>query len=105
MKTIHTLLLIVTCMFGVQAMGQTPPVLSPAPVATVDNPFDITFTDDAGWRAAITSISIGATTLTVGTDYTVSAGQITFIPTASNPFGAPGTYTITVSATGYSDAT
>src|SRR4051812_7182079 len=104
MKTIYTLLLFVACFFCVKASAQTAPVLSPDPNATVDNSFDITFTDDATWRAAITSISAGSTTLVSGSDYTISAGQITLIPTSSNPLSNPGTYTITVSAAGYSDA-
>ena len=84
----------------------TPPTLTAASGATVDAPFNVTFTDDATWRAAITSIKVGATTLTAGSS--VSAGQITFTPSASVPAAllqTAGSPTITVVATGYTDAT
>ncbi len=86
--------------------GSTPPTLTAALGATVDAPFDVTFTDDATWRGAITGITIGGTALTAG--YTVSAGKITFTPSASNPAGllqTSGTKSIVVTATGYSNAT
>jgi len=80
----------------------TPPALTAASGATVDNPFVITFTDNPTWRAAITSVTVGGTTLTAG--YTVSAGQITFTPSASTPAAllqTAGTKTIAVNATNY----
>lgn len=86
--------------------GLVPPTLTAALGATVDAPFDVTFTDDATWRGAITGITIGGTALTAG--YTVSAGKITFTPSASNPAGllqTSGTKSIVVTATGYSNAT
>lgn len=88
------------------ATGLTPPTLTAAVGATVDAAFNVTFTDDATWRAAITSIKVGATTLTAG--YSVSAGQITFTPSTSTPSNLLQTAaspTITVVATGYTDAT
>lgn len=90
----------------VVSAGATPPTLTAAVGATVDAPFNVTFTDDAAWRAAITSITVGGTTLTAGS--AVSAGQITFTPSASNPANllqSPGTKTIAVIATGYNNAT
>src|ERR1035437_40625 len=59
------------------------PALTAATGATVDNPFIVTFTDDATWRAAVTAIKIGGTTLTAGS--AITAGQITFTPSASIP--------------------
>ena len=59
------------------------PVLTPAVGATVDADFNITFTDDATWRAAITTITVDGTTLVAG--FSVGAGSITFTPSASNP--------------------
>ncbi len=84
----------------------TPPTLTAAGSATVDAAFDVTFTDDATWRAAITSITVGGTTLTAG--YSVAAGQITFTPSASAPASllqSSGSKSIEVIATGYSNAT
>ena len=84
----------------------SPPSLTPGAGATVDAAFNLTFADDSAWRAAITSIAVGPTTLTAG--YSVSAGQITFTPSASAPAAllqTNGTRTITVKATGYTDAT
>lgn len=90
----------------ISAATTSSPTLSGAVGATVDSAFNVTFTDDATWRAAITSIAIGPTTLAAG--YSVSAGQITFTPSASSPAAllqTNGTRTITVKATGYTDAT
>lgn len=86
--------------------GSTPPTLSAAGSATVDAAFDVTFTDDATWRAAITGITIGGTPLTAG--WSESSGKITFTPSASTPAGllqTAGSKSIVVAATGYSDAT
>ncbi len=76
------------------------PVLTAASGATVDNPFSITFTDDATWRSAITAIKIGTNTLP-GAAYSISAGTITLDPSASAFLQTAGTYTITVIATTY----
>jgi len=92
--------------FTINASGSTPPSLTAAGSATVNAAFDVTFTDDATWRGAITGITIGGTTLTAG--YSVSSGKITFTPSASNPSGllqTSGTKSIVVKATGYTDAT
>ena len=81
------------------------PTLVAAVVATVDNPFIVTFTDDPTWRAAVTGIKIGGVTLTTG--YSISAGTITFTPSASLPVSllqSSGLKNIVVSATGYGDA-
>lgn len=70
----------------------------------VDHNIDITFTDDATWRAAITAVKDGSTILTSTTDYTISNGTITLIPTATNSLRVAGSRTITVEANGYADA-
>ncbi|NVO09843.1 MAG: T9SS type A sorting domain-containing protein [Bacteroidales bacterium] len=83
-----------------------PPVLAAdATNNDVDNNIDITFTDDASWRSAITAVKDGSTTLTLTTDYTIASGKITLIPSATNSLKTPGSRTITVIATGYADAT
>ncbi|NOU19685.1 MAG: T9SS type A sorting domain-containing protein [Bacteroidales bacterium] len=71
----------------------------------VDHSFDITFTDDAAWRAAITAVKDDATTLTLTTDYTIASGTLTLIPASTNSLKVSGSRTITVVATGYADAT
>jgi hypothetical protein len=86
--------------------GSTPPTLTAAGSATVDAPFNVTFPDDATWRAAITSITVGGTPLTAGS--AVTAGQIAFTPSASTPASllqSSGSKSIVVIATGYSNAT
>ncbi|MES2411846.1 MAG: YDG domain-containing protein, partial [Bacteroidota bacterium] len=86
--------------------GAAGPTLTAAAGATVDAPFTVTFTDDSAWRTAITGVTVGGTALTAG--YSVSAGQITFTPSASVPAGllqASGTKTIAVLATTYSPST
>ena len=87
--------------------SSTPPTLTAATGATVDSAFNVTFTENAAWRAAITTVKIGSTTLTAGFDKTQS-GKIVFTPSASTPAAAlqtAATSTITISATGYTDAT
>ncbi|WP_291275974.1 hemoblobin-interacting domain-containing protein [Flavobacterium sp.] len=81
-----------------------PPTLTAAANATVDAPFDVTFTDDATWRAAISSISVGGTTLSASA-YAVSAGKITFTPSAATLLQAAGAKSVVVFATGYNNAT
>lgn len=81
-----------------------PPTLTAAANATVDAPFDVTFTDDATWRAAISSITVGGTTLATNA-YTVSTGKITFTPSASTLLQSAGAKSIIVFATGYNNAT
>jgi len=77
----------------------------------VDNAIEITFTDDSAWRAAITAVKIGATTLAEGSaanqDYVISAGKITITPRAGGTAAARanGTWAITVEATNYANST
>lgn len=82
------------------------PVASPDLTAdTTDNivgqAIDITFTDDADWRAAIESITVDGVALTA-TQYTVTAGNINI---GADVFTAVGDYEIIVKASDYSDAT
>lgn len=82
----------------------TPPTLIAATGATVDAAFDVTFTDNSTWRDAITSITVGGTTLSASA-YSISSGKITFTPSVSALLQSSGTKTIVVIATGYSNAT
>ncbi len=86
--------------------GSTPPTLTAdATNNNVDNNIDITFTDDATWRAAITAVKIGGTALTVTTDYVISSGNIQLKPSGGNTLlKTSGSKSVTVEATGYSTA-
>ncbi|MBO9597305.1 MAG: DUF1533 domain-containing protein [Cohnella sp.] len=66
----------------------------------VQNAISIDFADNASWRGAITAVKDGAITLSPS-KYTVSSGTITFQADVLST----GNHTITVTATGYHDAT
>jgi hypothetical protein len=84
----------------------SPTLTADATSNTVDNPIDITFTDASAWRTAVTAVKIGTTTLTSGTDYDLTAGNLQLKPSGLNALlTASGSKAITVVATGYSDAT
>jgi hypothetical protein len=92
--------------FSTTASSLTPPTLTAdASSNTVDNNIDITFTDDASWRSAITAVKIGGTALTVTTDYVITAGNIQLKPSGGNTLlRTAGSKTVTVEATGYTTA-
>jgi hypothetical protein len=90
---------------GTLAGLSTPPTLAPVVGATVDAPFAITFTDDATWRGAITSVTVGGSTLSPTAYNTTIADQITFTPSASTLLQSAGSKSIVVTATGYNTAT
>jgi autotransporter-associated beta strand protein len=82
-----------------------PPVLTAAGGATVDAAFDVTFTDVPAWRSAITSITVGGTTLSSSAYNTTVAGKITFTPSLSTLLQSNGSKSIVIYATNYaSDA-
>ena len=85
--------------------SSTPPTVSAAPSPTVDASFDVTFTDDAAWRGAITSITVGGTNLDASAYDKTAAGKITFTPSASALLQSVGTKNIVIVATGYNNAT
>ena len=85
--------------------ASTPPTVSPATVATVDDPFTNTFTDTLSWHNAITSIKVNGTTLSAG--YAVSASHVIFTPAASMParlLQTSGSLNISIFASGYTPA-
>ncbi|MFZ4106701.1 beta strand repeat-containing protein, partial [Flavobacterium sp.] len=86
--------------FGLSA----PPSITAATGATVDAPFDVTFTDANSWSTSITGVTVGGTTLATGA-YSVGTNKITFTPSASTLLQSPGAKSIVVSATGFSTAT
>lgn len=67
----------------------------------VGHAIEITFTDDAAWRNAITGITVNGGALQSGR-YTVAGSKITI---DADVFGAAGAYTIVIKAQGYKDAT
>ena len=85
--------------------GGTPPVLTAdATNNNVDNNIDITFTDDATWRAAVTGVTVNGSSLTAS-DYTLSAGNLQLKPSAGNTLlTVSGSKNVAVTATGYSAA-
>ncbi|MGI6452338.1 MAG: hemoblobin-interacting domain-containing protein [Syntrophomonadaceae bacterium] len=79
----------------------TPPALTADTTENqVGQSIEITFTDDAAWRAAITDLTVDGLNV-AETEYTISDGQITF---AESVFTEAKEYTIVVKATGYQDA-
>ena len=95
---------------SVSLSGSVSNAMAPALTAditnnNVDNDIEITFTDDATWRAAITAVKVGSSSLN-SDDYEISAGVIKLKPSLGNALlTVSGTKAITVSATEYSDAT
>ncbi len=78
----------------------------------VDHDIDVTYASDETWRAAITAVKIGSTTLEAGAtkDYETSDGHIIFHPattTSANTalMHTPGSWSITVVATTYDNST
>ena len=75
----------------------TPPTLTPASGATVDNTFNITFTDNPSWRAVVTAIQVNGQNIS----YSLSSGSLSISSANNVVLQTPNTYTITVIATGY----
>ena len=86
--------------------GLTPPALTAdATSNNVDNYIDIPFTDDATWRAAITTVKIDGTALTPTTDYVLTSGNLQLKPSGLNTLLTTlGSKTVSIEATGYSTA-
>ncbi|MHC1702392.1 MAG: chitobiase/beta-hexosaminidase C-terminal domain-containing protein [Tenuifilaceae bacterium] len=83
----------------------TPILSADATNNNVDNNIDITFTEDATWRAAITDVKVGATSLAAADWDKTVAGILTLKPSVGNALlTTSGDKTITVVATGYVDA-
>ena len=77
------------------------PTLTAAVAATVDGAFDVTFTDNATWRGAITSITVGGTTLDPLAYNKTVANKITFTPSASSLLQSAGSKSIVIVAPNY----
>ncbi len=83
----------------------TPVLTADTDLNDVDHSIVITYSDATWFAAAGTVVKDGATTLTVTTDYTLADGILTLLPKATNTLKTPGSRTITVTKTGYADAT
>lgn len=90
---------------SVTSSSLTPPALTAAAGATVDGAFDVSFTDDASWRGAVSGITVNGTSLASAAYSTGTSGKITLTPNQSTLLQSSGSKTIVVSATGYSNAT
>lgn len=79
----------------------TPPQLTADSTQnTVGQAMEVTFTDNAAWRSALSGVKVDGTAVSAA-NYTLTAGKLT-LNTALFP--AAKTYAITVSAAGYTDA-
>ncbi|WP_340025572.1 discoidin domain-containing protein [Paenibacillus sp. FSL K6-1096] len=86
---------------GSAVTPQAPPVLAADTTQNaVGQPIELAFTENAAWRTAITAVRVDGVAAATA-NYTVEAGKIT-LNTALFPTGK--TYTITVTAAGYNDA-
>ncbi|MEN6348488.1 MAG: S-layer homology domain-containing protein [Syntrophomonas sp.] len=81
-------------------------LLKPAPDVTADvtdnilgRPIEISYADDADWRAAVTGINVEGTAL-ASSQYTIGQGKITFNP---GIFPEAKEYLIIIEAKGYQD--
>ncbi|NBT90547.1 MAG: DUF1533 domain-containing protein, partial [Verrucomicrobia bacterium] len=84
----------------------TAPTLTAALGATVDNSFEVTFTETSSlWRNSITGITVGGTTLSPTAYSLTSSGKIVFNPASSALLQSSGSKAIVVTATGHSNAT
>lgn len=76
----------------------TPPALSPDTTSAVPGqPIELTFTDDAAWRAAITKVTVDNATVAASV-YAASTGKLSL---DASLFPDGKTYTIAVQADGY----
>ena len=83
----------------------TPTLTADVTSNTVDNDIDITFTDNAAWRALVTDVKIGSTNLISGIDYDLTAGNLKLKPSGLNTLlTISGSKAVSVVATGYADA-
>lgn len=80
-----------------------PPVLIALPDAVTNAPFSVaTAPDDAGWRAAITNITVNGVTLSPSAYDVTQTGQIVFNPAMDGSLRSTGIKSIVINATGYS---
>ncbi|MFC0216591.1 discoidin domain-containing protein [Paenibacillus chartarius] len=87
--------------YGSSSSTLTPPALTADTTQnTAGQPIDVTFADNAAWRGAINAVKVDGTAASAS-QYTLSAGKITLNAAL---FPTEKTYTVTISAAGYTDA-
>jgi len=92
---------VVTFEYRVSGTATAPPALTADTTGnTVGLAVELTFTDDATWRCAITDITVNGNS--IAGQYSVTAGTITI---NAGVFTGAGDYTVVVKAAGYTDAT
>jgi|GEM_PF-4920717 len=87
------------------AFSAPAPTLTKDDVNTVDNNIEITFTEDAAWRTAITDIKVSNTSLAAADFDKTVAGKIILKPSNGNTLlTTSGDKSVMIIATGYDDA-
>ncbi|NOU62223.1 hemoblobin-interacting domain-containing protein [Marinifilum caeruleilacunae] len=83
----------------------TPPVLTAAVGATVDNPFKITFTEDSVWRNRINVVTVNDSVLVAESYNFTQPGELELIPSASEFLQKNGSFEIIVQSRGFAHDT
>jgi hypothetical protein len=83
----------------------SPTLIADTTSNNVDTNLDITFTNDPTWFALVTAVKIGTTTLTAGTVYVLTAGNLRLLPSGLNALlTTSGSKAVSIEATGYAPA-
>ncbi|MBI9059014.1 MAG: DUF1533 domain-containing protein [Labilibaculum sp.] len=83
----------------------TPPALTAAADATVDNPFKITFVEDSVWRNRINVVTVNDSVLLTDSYNFSQAGELELIPSASEFLQKNGSFEVIVQSRGFSHDT
>ncbi len=84
---------------------EVPPALTADTVGNyVRTNLDVLFTDVVAWRTAVTAVKVGGATLELGTQYELLEGMLRLKSNAIPAMHLPGTFPVTVEATGYQTA-
>jgi|GEM_PF-3027214 len=83
----------------------TPPVLTAAVDASVDNPFKITFTEDSVWRNRINVVTVNDSVLVAESYNFTQPGELELIPSASKFLQKNGSFQIIVQSRGFAHDT
>jgi len=87
-----------------QFNGSVAPVITNAPVATVDGPFTNTFGPNAAWASEIKSVYVNGVVVTNNAGYTVNSSNIIFTPSKAPVLQLAGLDNIVIYATNYTSA-
>ncbi len=81
-------------------LEKAPALAADAEQNVIRKPVELTFTDDAAWREAISGVSVDGAALEAG-KYAIDAGKITI---DKSVFRTSGDYAVVIKAGGYADA-